>query len=244
MSGISAGQEDEELTTWPAFVDLLAASALLFATLLAVLIFLWQRDVDVSRTERRSLYLALQRRNGDASGRRLYTVEDDGQFVRIYLEEATTFPPSRWQWESLRPEGKEALRNIATLLEADSLHTLYRQVRVLGHTDQVPYTTGSSVTNWELSASRAAVVARFLVAEAGLDPCRTSAAGMGPYYPRGWDGETPLNPSDTLAMRQNRRIELEVVPARARGAVEGPPCFKIGDKLPDARHGYGRVSAP
>jgi chemotaxis protein MotB len=78
------------------------------------------------------------------------------------------------------------------------------RVRIEGHTDSVPISTARFSSNWELSASRAAGVARFFV-EQGLDPERLTAAGLGEFH--------PIAPNDSREGRaRNRRIEIVLVP--------------------------------
>jgi chemotaxis protein MotB len=226
---------EHEVTAWPAFVDLLTATTLLFTTLVAVFIFVANRAIatgNAERTEREALREALERAGtGSASGR-LYSVEDDGQFIRITLQAEATFPTREWSWSALKPQGKGALMEIARIMQRDSIRALYRQVRILGHTDQVPYGRASDFTNWELSAARAAVVARYLVSEGGIDPCVISASGLGPYFPKSIRKSEHLRLSYVDRMSMNRRIEIEVVPAKSRDEREGDPCWAAGDTPP------------
>jgi chemotaxis protein MotB len=80
-------------------------------------------------------------------------------------------------------------------------------IRVEGHTDNVPI--GPSLkeeypTNWELSASRAVNVVRFLQEKARIDPKRLSAVAFGPYR--------PVASNETEAGKQrNRRVEIVLI---------------------------------
>ena len=74
-------------------------------------------------------------------------------------------------------------------------------LRVDGHTDRVPISTGQFPSNWELSTARAISVVRFLQSQ-GIPPERLAASGFGEYQ--------PLDPGETrAAYRRNRRIELK-----------------------------------
>jgi flagellar motor protein MotB len=221
----------DEYQVWPAFVDLLAATSLLFVTLVAVFIVYAHRaqaaieeEARGLRTQRESLVDAL--RQTEPYRRGLYTVSDDSQFVRITLLADATFDQGSFVLGSLRQVGRAALSEIGEVLMDGEIAPLYRQVRVIGHTDAIPYNT-AGFTNWELSAARAAVVARFLVNTIGVDPCRISASGVASYYPQIGGGDQP---SQEERLRMDRRIELEIVPARALGYAEGPPCDPIGDR--------------
>lgn len=208
--------ELDESNTWPAFADLFSATSLLFITFLCVFIFSALAQQGATNTTR----LKIMRRLVLASdGGKLFSVDStDRQFVRIVLRERATFPVGSYRWETLREEGKAALTQIGRVLNDDSLRILYREVRVLGHSDQVPY-VAAGFTNWELSASRAAVVARFLVNWVQVDPCKISATGRGPYFP-----------VDATSMEANRRIEIQILP-RLESASEQSAgnCLPQGD---------------
>lgn len=75
-------------------------------------------------------------------------------------------------------------------------------IRVEGHTDNIPIKTARYRSNWELSTSRAVAVVTEL-AGAGLDPVRLSAAGYGEFH--------PIAPNATPAERGlNRRVDLVI----------------------------------
>ena len=74
-------------------------------------------------------------------------------------------------------------------------------LRIDGHTDRVPVTSGRFPSNWELSTARAVSVVRFLSSQ-GILESHMAAAGFSKFH--------PLDPADTpAAYRKNRRIELK-----------------------------------
>jgi flagellar motor protein MotB len=207
-------EEAEEHVAWPAFVDLFSATTLLFIAFVGVFIYLLMAEVGENATHRRAILDQLQKQS---AGGRLFQVDtSDQQFVRIILRERATFPVGEYRWETLRDSGKVALNRISRVLKHSSLAPLYREVRVLGHSDQSPY-PGSDFSNWELSASRAAVVARYLVDVERVDACKVSATGRGPYYPTSRTAEA------------NRRIEIQIVPGLSRGRAPSG-CNPRGDR--------------
>jgi chemotaxis protein MotB len=109
---------------------------------------------------------------------------------------------------TLGKEGKEALRAVAEVLRG----VQGKVIRVEGHTDNVPLGRGAFATNWDLSASRALAVVRFLQ-ESGVDPTRLAGAGYGEFQ--------PIAANDTPEGRSlNRRIEIVLA---AGEATEAPP---------------------
>jgi chemotaxis protein MotB len=117
---------------------------------------------------------------------------------------------------TLKPAGIAVFGKIGAVLAkaAD------RRVEVQGHTDNVPITGALAKrfpTNWELSAARATNVVRFLQEQAKLDPTRLSASGHAEFRPKG--------PNDTPAgRRQNRRIEILLIPVPVAEKPEAPPA--------------------
>ncbi len=55
-------------------------------------------------------------------------------------------------------------------------------IRVEGHTDNVPVASGQYPSNWELSAARAVSVVHLLIAD-GVAPEKLSAVGFGEFHP-------------------------------------------------------------
>jgi chemotaxis protein MotB len=54
---------------------------------------------------------------------------------------------------------------------------------VEGHTDNIPFSSGVLVDNWDLSVKRATAVVRMLQKQYGLDPAKMAAAGRSEYKP-------------------------------------------------------------
>ena len=76
------------------------------------------------------------------------------------------------------------------------------QVQISGHTDDVPIATPEFPSNWELSAARAARVARYL-SQRGVEPARLSIQGHADFY--------PLEPNvDPGGRKANRRVEIRL----------------------------------
>jgi flagellar motor protein MotB len=208
----------EGLHAWPAFVDLLAATTMIFIVFLGVFTFVSVSRIHGLETQRDAIFERLQSGTGDG----LYQLERDSQFIRIIIPDSVTFPSGVSTFEALGAGGRTALDTIGRILKADAVAGLYREVRVLGHTDEDPY-TGGDYSNWELSSARAAVVARFLDKSVGLDPCKLSASGLGPYHP---SASATGRLTNQQRKEQDRRIEIEIVPALAQVAGGGDlrPC--------------------
>jgi chemotaxis protein MotB len=99
----------------------------------------------------------------------------------------------------LLQEGQAPLGRIAHILNAKGF-----QIRVEGHTDNVPIHTAQFKSNWELSTARATEVVAILVEQYGFDPIQISAAGYSQYR--------PVASNETEDGRKtNRRVDLIVV---------------------------------
>lgn len=81
----------------------------------------------------------------------------------------------------------------------------YGMLKIEGHTDSVPVRNMPFVDNWDLAASRAATVARWLASRPGV-PARKIVAESRSFY-------DPIGSNETAAgRRQNRRVEITVTP--------------------------------
>jgi chemotaxis protein MotB len=99
----------------------------------------------------------------------------------------------------LLPGASEKIKRIAKILIQHGF-----DLRVQGHSDNVPIHTAQFKSNWELSTTRAMAVLSLLVDETGFDPHKISVAGYGQYHPVGTN-DTPEG------RRMNRRVDLVVV---------------------------------
>jgi len=100
-------------------------------------------------------------------------------------------------------DGIEEVRQLAATLK-DISKSMPKGInwvlRVDGHTDKRPITSGRYPSNWELSTARAITVVRTLAAN-GVPKDRLAAAGFGEFQ--------PLDPAETdAAYAKNRRIEI------------------------------------
>jgi chemotaxis protein MotB len=77
----------------------------------------------------------------------------------------------------LSPQANDVLNSMAAILKP-----FPNPVRVEGYTDDRPINTALYPSNWELSAARAASVAR-LFSEQGVDPSRLGIMGWGEFRP-------------------------------------------------------------
>lgn len=99
-----------------------------------------------------------------------------------------------------------SLRSQATLdrVVARIAATPY-DLRIEGHTDNVPIHTAQFDSNWELSTARATEMAKIFILHYHFDPRRLSAAGFAEYHPVA-SNDTPEGRS------QNRRVDIIVLP--------------------------------
>lgn len=98
------------------------------------------------------------------------------------------------------PQTLDTMRQIAATLS----HTPY-DLRIEGHTDNVPIHNAEFNSNWELSTARATSIARILLDLKAIPPERLSAAGYAEFH--------PVAGNDSPEGRaQNRRVDLVVQP--------------------------------
>lgn len=115
---------------------------------------------------------------------------DDGVYLRI--RDAALFRSGDAQ---LAPEGQTIVKSLSGVTGSLDIPTV-----VSGHADDRPIATDRYPSNWELSAARAAGVARFLVAN-GQSPSMVKVESYGEYAPVGDNGTEE-------GRAKNRRVEL------------------------------------
>lgn len=87
---------------------------------------------------------------------------------------------------------------------SEMLEGLDNDIKVVGHTDNVPIRTAQFRSNWDLSAMRAINVMNFFIDNGGLDPARFSFEGYGQYLPK-YDNSTDEGKA------KNRRVEIILI---------------------------------
>lgn len=124
--------------------------------------------------------------------------EDDE--IRVTLEQQILFSPGS---VAIRKQGLETIVRIAEVLGRNYAG---REIRVEGHTDNVPpqKVRAQYPTNWELSTARACQVLRSLVDTGMVDDSRAAAVG--------YADQRPVADNATKEGRsENRRVEVVVV---------------------------------
>ncbi len=88
---------------------------------------------------------------------------------------------------------------------AEALGKTRYDLRIEGHTDNIPIHNAEFDSNWELSSARATRLARIFLSTGAIPPSRISASGYAQFH--------PVAPNDTAAGRaQNRRVDLVILP--------------------------------
>jgi len=146
-----------------------------------------------------------------AEGKLTIFEREAGLVLRI--QDATLFDLGSAQ---IRNEAKPILAAVA-----DKIVGLPNNVRVEGHTDNLPIRSARFSSNWELSGARAASVVEFFVNAGGIDPTRLSLAGYGEFRPIAEN--LPRTGSEL-----NRRVEILILSQFAgqeeEGEEENPPA--------------------
>jgi chemotaxis protein MotB len=137
----------------------------------------------------------------------------------ISLHELGFFPSGQAQ---LMPGAAEKIKRLAAVLMQYGL-----DMRVEGHTDNIPIHNAMFASNWDLSTARAMAVAMMLLNESGVNPERLSIAGYGEYHPAA-SNDTPEG------RKANRRVDIVVVSSAAAAAAKIAP--KDAPEVPLDKH--------
>jgi chemotaxis protein MotB len=118
----------------------------------------------------------------------------------VYIDISDKLLFKRGKYE-VSDESKEVLAKVAEVLRQHP----DMEFMVEGNTDDIPYSSGVLIDNWDLSVKRATSVIRVLQNEYGLNPANMIASGRSEYKPiaKGTDEE-----SKSI----NRRTRIMVIP--------------------------------
>ena len=131
---------------------------------------------------------------GNREGQQGVTVERRSELIVITFPEQIIFDSGK---ASLKTDVSPTLEKVAAFVAGHP----ELSVEIHGHTDDRPIRNARYPSNWELSADRAAQVARTLVG-LGADPTRIATKGFGEYH--------PIEPNVSDANRlKNRRVEIQ-----------------------------------
>ncbi|MCX5724475.1 MAG: OmpA family protein [Nitrospirae bacterium] len=160
------------------------------------------RDLAVRRLRE---VVKLLQSNGQSD--RIRMIEKGDSDIVLSLPELVLFQAGE---ANLRAEAMPILQALAeVLIELD------RQVKVQGHTDNVPIRTAQFPSNWELSAIRAVMVVRAMHELYGVPIQNLSAVGYADSQPVN-DNATPANRA------KNRRVEIVVQERKSESAPDRP----------------------
>jgi len=123
------------------------------------------------------------------------SIEEEGGEVYIQMKDNMLFDSGKAQ---LKPTYFNLLSLIAKTLFKDA-----KQIRVEGHTDNLPIQTKEYQSNWELSIQRALIVVRHFVNHENINPTKLIIAGFGEHK--------PIAANDSPGNRaKNRRVVLNL----------------------------------
>lgn len=105
----------------------------------------------------------------------------------------------------LTPKAREIINKVAEIIKQND-----NNVRVEGHTDNVPISTSRFPSNWELSTARAVNVVKYLIEVNSIEAKRLSASG--------YSDQHPVDDNNTHEGRQNnRRVDMVILKSEKNG---------------------------
>ena len=122
--------------------------------------------------------------------------------------------------DKLKNKSKETLNKVVDVLQEEVSDM---DIKIEGHTDNVPIRFSRWKSNWELSSHRALSVLYYLT-ERGVESGRLSATGYGEFH--------PVASNDTKESKQeNRRVEIVIFPPAKRGYEASSSLIEMKESL-------------
>lgn len=130
-----------------------------------------------------------------------------GNTVVVRFPDQVSFPSGSGE---MKDEFLPVLGKFLSVLEQSK-----GQILISGHTDDLPISTDQYRSNWDLSSSRAASVAHFILKYTSIAPSRIAV--------QGYADSRPLVPNDNPEHRaKNRRVEITIQQAEEPAALLAP----------------------
>ena len=146
-------------------------------------------------------------------GRHTVSVTPTKEGIVVSLKEAGFFDSGS---SALRPEAIPTLTEIVKVIGPGRM-----QIRIEGHTDNVPIHSARYDSNWELSTARATEIIKLLITRYSITPNRLSASGYGEYFP-------VASNQNAEGRSQNRRVDLVILNTSVDSIVPPSPSVVPG----------------
>ena len=156
------------------------------------------------KAEVEQLYDDISQRAENAQVDGMVTVEKDegNQYVKISIGGAILFNSGE---ADLKKDAKAILSKVGDILKLYDSHL----IKIEGHTDNVPITSGKFRSNLQLSLARAESVFEYMESQKKLNPVTLEASGRGEYI--------PISDNQTVEGRaKNRRVEFKIYTESAK----------------------------
>ncbi len=124
-------------------------------------------------------------------------IEENDRYITLNFKDGILF-------ESGSADLKSEAVNILSQVADELLNYPENNIKIEGHTDNMPINTIKYPNNWYLSAARAISVATYFTDNKNFPPDRISTEGYGEYKPK-VSNDTPENRAI------NRRVEIKII---------------------------------
>jgi chemotaxis protein MotB len=128
------------------------------------------------------------------------SISQDERGVIVHLAEELLFASGS---ATLKQSSLTSLAMLTRILK-----TIPNEIRIEGHTDDVPIHTAAFPSNWHLSVARAVSTGEYLTARLGLPPEKITMVGFA--------DQKPLVPNTSAENRaKNRRVDVVIIAPKA-----------------------------
>jgi len=130
------------------------------------------------------------------NGSNSITFEENKRGIVVHILDKLLFTSGK---SNIAQGSQSVLKQLAGILKK-----IPNDIRVEGHTDNVPISSKQFPSNWHLSVSRALNTAYYLISQEKLSPDRVSIVGYAEYK--------PIESNDTPEGRSiNRRVDIVIL---------------------------------
>ena len=158
---------DDYINVWPSFTDM---NFMIILVLFFIIILQHITEQDVFKMEtiagrKKEVWNAIRDAfpvQTDDSIQIITKNDESPQMLTIHFSNKILFPLGKADSDTIKEEGKRILQALAGVIV--NFDGYFREIKVQGHTDNVPYTNVEEVySNWDLSSDRATKVVKTII---------------------------------------------------------------------------------
>lgn len=203
---------DKEVNFWPGFIDIFVSLLMIFILVAFIRLVLNTEALEMLdiKSSQEQFEKIFNKEFEQEIKEKKIKIKPIGNLQQITFSSEILFKSGSAQ---LSRRGRGLLKRLVSIFKIASQKSLFKQIQVEGHTDNVPISKDLKekfASNWELSSQRAINVVQYFITFIELRSIKSLAPSI--FSGTGYAYHKPVVSNDTAEGKaRNRRIEIRLV---------------------------------